>query len=835
MYVRLFRAHGTDRVAFVSTLPSSSGAGKMVQVARGPKRKSVVPKLFGPLEDAQAEEVFQRELDALLAEGFVYSGLGVLLSALDSKKRRKRTLAALRLGWMRQKAAVEPLLELAKKANEELPTLVDTLGELGDARAIVVARAAAERKLLSRRRSGVEALWKLGDAEGLADARNRALERLPPSVREALQNADVSTESAAAVAALHAVVAAVPVKDRGLAIDTLYELRTPLTVSAVRSLVKTEAIEKPHLWRYAKSVLKRSMSRFDFVTFGLLAHRIEALRKTAKGTVATLKSGLDGETKQMRVFGKKTQLYVIRSLWRYLVRLARYRPLWYAHAASEVLVHYRAEDERKPSGLSGRYASLYLFSKIVFGASTRFQVDHRRLKMLFKSSKHAAPPAGAREEACPEQWDAAPEAYVRVLAGATLPLVHEMGLRAVRANPKLLENASNASVVAMVGAPYEATVELAVGELRRRFDPASPDVELLRLLVADARQKVRAVGLEWLEASRDVWVRDAALVMELLSSEDPAARSAVAEHAVFALDGAGADARRSIAKAIYRWLLGKEPIEGAHDAHGRIGQVLSVEIAELARIDELVALLAHGSPAARNVAVGALARKPDAATLLGTARLVMLASDENGGVRAAAQAMLEAMLPELTKDPSPLFSLLEVPFEDARRFAKEMLSKRIDLGVLSFDALLGLADSNLKEAQDLGKELILARLEALPADKLIAALTQHPHRNIQRFALDLVVRRLQQGFVRLTALEEFFRGILLDANPDRAMKRTLIDFLGQRGLADEHQAAVAAKLLAEVAKSRTRYESERAIVAVAKIKVAFPHVDAPGFELEVPA
>jgi hypothetical protein len=388
----------------------------------------------------------------------------------------------------------------------------------------------------------------------------------------------------------------------------------------------------------------------------------------------------------------------------------------------------------------------------------------------------------------------------------------------------------------MVGAPHPQTVELALAELRRRFDPSAPDLEILRLLLAHARPNVKALGLEWLATSRAAWTKDPALVIELLASSDAVVRSTVADHAVQALDGAPPAARKAIALAIYRTLLTPEASEGAYDAHGRIGQLLAKEIAELGSIDELVSLLASGSPAGRGVALSALGEKPDAAALLGVARLAALAADENGGVRAAAQRMLEHLLAELNRDPSPLFTLLEAPFPDTRRFAKELLSRRVELGALSFEALLALCDSNLREAQDLGKELIQARLAALPPDKLIAALSQHPDRNIQRFALGLVAAHLQQGFTRLAALEQFFRSILLDVSPDRVMKKTVIELLARRGLADEHQAEVSVRLLAEAAISRTRFESERAMVALARIKVAFPHVDAPAFELtELPS
>lgn len=830
MYVCLFRAHGTDRVAYVSTQPSSS-AGVMVQVSRGKKRASVSAKLYGPFDDAEAATVFQRELDALLAEGFVASGLGALLSALDSKKRKKRALAAIRLAWLKQAAAVEPLLELAKKATEELPTVVDALGELGDARAIPVARAAAEKKLLSRRRAGVEALWKLGDSEGLADAKNRALERLPQAVRDVLAQADLESEHELAIAPLVAATAAVPVKDRGLVLDTLYELRTPLTVITTRRLLAVEPIAQPHLWRYAKSILKRAMLRFDFATFGILAHRIEILRKTESGTVASVKSGYDGDTKKMRIFSKKTQLYMIRALWRYLVRLARHRPLWYAHAAAEVLVHYSPTEEDAPRALSGRYAGLYLFSRIVFGSSVRFKVDHRALRLPFKDSKSAKVPAGVREEAYPGAWDASPDAYLRILSGASLALVHEIGLRGVKAHPEILASAPNATIVAMVGVTHPATVDLGLAELRRRFDPGAPNVEILRLLLSHHRPNVKALGLEWLEASRAVWTRDAVLVLGLLASPDGEIRSTVAEQAARALVDAPADVREAIARGVWDELQKPEQGEGGHDAYGRLGQLLAQEIATLVPVTSLVARLANGSPAARGVALAAISRKPDAVTLLGIDRLLLLAADETGGVRAAAFQLLELSIDELNRDPSGLFGLIELPFPDTRRFAKEMLATKVKVGAMSFEALLGLCDSNVREAQDLGKELIQARLSELPPERLIAALSQHPHRNIQRFALDLVVSHLQQGFTKLAALEQFFRSVLLDVVPDRKMKRTVLDFLAVRGVTDENQAEVAARLLAELAKSRTLSEAERAMVALAKIKIAFPEVQTPTFEL----
>ena len=68
-----------------------------------------------------------------------------------------------------------------------------------------------------------------------------------------------------------------------------------------------------------------------------------------------MKSGLDGETRTTRIFGRSTQAYVARASWRYLRRLAKHRPGWYAFAAAETLVCYTHDDEVPPSGLYGSW------------------------------------------------------------------------------------------------------------------------------------------------------------------------------------------------------------------------------------------------------------------------------------------------------------------------------------------------------------------------------------------------------------------------------------------------------------------------------------------------
>ncbi len=211
-------------------------------------------------------------------------------------------------------------------------------------------------------------------------------------------------------------------------------------------------------------------------------------------------------------------------------------------------------------------------------------------------------------------------------------------------------------------------------------------------------------------------------------------------------------------------------------------------------------------------------------------------SDHAGLPREAARALIVRRIAALRIDPSPLFNLLDSEWADMRAFASGLLKTEIDTSHLSLNALVGLADGAHTDVQDLAKELIGRRIAELPAQELLQKLLEHPHRNMRRYVLDLVLAHLKEGFVALSSTEEFFRTIFLDVSPDRSIKRDAIAFLRKRGMADEHQAEIAVRLLVEVVKSKTLFDFELALEALTQIKFAFldgdPRDAAPVLSIE---
>src|SRR5262249_9938998 len=104
-------------------------------------------------------------------------------------------------------------------------------------------------------------------------------------------------------------------------------------------------------------------------------------------------------------------------------------------------------------------------------------------------------------------------------------------------------------------------------------------------------------------------------------------------------------------------------------------------------------------------------------------------------------------------------------------------------------------------------------------------LVEHPHPNMRRFALELVVGHLPAGPEALARLEPFFRAALFDLWPDRRVKQRVLAFLVARGLEDERQAEAAAAILRDVGRVEGRADFERALEGLVRLKLAFPQVE----------
>jgi hypothetical protein len=172
---RFFRPAGSPRLAVISAEPVHGETGRFyVRTAIGDAVGALGGgQTYGPYAAAELTAVFAELTQQFVADGFFASGQHELLEKLSAGSAAVR--AAIRIGWRRTTGGCAALLAALTDARHDVCSIIDALGACGDAAAIPAVRPYAERKLLSRRRSAVEALYALGDEAGVAAARERAL------------------------------------------------------------------------------------------------------------------------------------------------------------------------------------------------------------------------------------------------------------------------------------------------------------------------------------------------------------------------------------------------------------------------------------------------------------------------------------------------------------------------------------------------------------------------------------------------------------------------------------------------------------------------------------
>ncbi len=737
-----------------------------------------------------------------------------LLAELDHESSAVRARTAIRLGWMDHPDACDAILSRLPDAVDELCSFVDALGMLGDPKAIPVVREIASRKLLSRRRSGVEALYKLNDVEGLVTVHERALAELPEYVRSQVEEAQSPDD------VIDALKHIGDPKRLGLYLDMLYELDDPVINRAIQLVLDQRAFDQPFLWRYVKSLLKRATLRGDYAMFGWLTHRIERQARKTKGRHATVKSGYDGKSRNTPIFRPKTQKFTRRANWRHLRKLAHYQPELYSKAAAEALIFYEEADLQIPVFRSGRFADCYLLHRILFDESTRFVLDDRRLRFLFRTANDTIAPPDVREEAYPELWDEFPLAYLRLLSAAKLPAIHEWAQVAIkRSHPDLLTQATPDELLGMLSAPVEETVKIALEELHRRFDPHAPDWELLDRLLKDNRPMGLEIARQWIEQTVPLWIGNLERCLKWLQSEDPETRELVINQITVFLTHP--DDKNRWADRIVELL--ESPDEENLEGPLRVARwVLLEELTDRLSVEQCLALIGKANPAIQGLAAAVLVRHPGVYTQLGEVQILALAEQETAAIRRAAQALIVQAEAEIQQNPAILFSLIESEWDDNRSLAAGLITSRIDWANANVEQLLGLLDSNRVDVQTLGQQLTENHLATFDPVLLVNRLTEHSHANMRRFAMRMVEEFLPDSAIALASVSDFFQKGLLDTWPSRKTKNRMLEFLALRGENDRGQAVYALQILETVLRSTTKVDFELALAAITRLKVAHP-------------
>lgn len=827
-----------DALAVLSVEPTAAGAW-LLRVARGASKALGTlssGQVYGPYASSEVAARFAEVEQLLRGEGYGDAFVSDVATRLASKDRGQRARAAIMLGWQGNPSALPLLLTAAETAKDEIGSVLEGLTRLpsSDPRVRELGRKYAERKLLSRRRSGVELLHAIGDEEGLVSVRKAALERLPDPLAQALAEADRQSTQRSVAEPLLSTIEALPLERRGVVLDVLYELNEPLTVALCRAQLESMAspksaarLELPHLFRYAKSVFKRAMLRGDAITFGKVVHALDVARRRTTGKTAKVKSGLDGEERSVRIFSPATQRWIVRAALRHLRRVAKHRPEDYARTAAELLVRYTEAD-------LAAFSESIVVHTLLQGRSARHKIS-RALKVGWKSAALAKTAPAEREEPFAELWDRWPAAYARLLEGEAERVVRH-GLSGIARHPAVVGQIALDALVALIKSRFVEVRTLARDEIARRAQTLAPEavLELLvKLLEGGGGSTELGVSLiRW----RSLLSEPRAAV-RVLCRREAEARSVLLREV---------DRELAVETSGTRQLLAAAMLERITKTVGpRASSAVSLDDPEIARLGVLLEILCgvlapqlegllsldeaflwlaldgvDGPDVVPYRMLGAAraALQPDD-VVLPAPRLLRLASEPLEAIRRAAHRLIAAAPPSL----SLLFQLLESPLSDTRAMACARIAT-LPPESLGIEGVSAMCDAVFADVQASGRALVLAHPTAFDASELAFRLAESPHPSMRRFALELAENHLRHGLVPLMRIESFARAVLLDAHPDRATKHRLLELLVKRGLESEDQAALVAGLLSSVVRTRITSDFDRILSGLARLSAVYPAI-----------
>jgi hypothetical protein len=812
--LRLYSNSQTPRVVLL-WLESASRSGEfLLRMATGAHKNELAGgHVFGPFGLADAEQALAERVAQYRAQGYQDNTQHDYLAQLTVADRKQRARAAIQLGWRKADGALAALLAAAAQATSEISSITDALGRLGIANEQVIAllREQAQKKLLSRRRSGVEALRALGDQQGLKLAFDEGVSRLPEALRAFVVDADLHLLSN--VEPLTAILSKLGANELGLSLDQLYEFDVPVAHAAVQALLANN-FERVHRWRYSKSILKRALLRGDADTFALIARAIEL--KGPSGARAQVKSGLDGQARMLPIYSRKTRAWLLRSLIRHLDRLGNFAPARYLQFAHAVLARTRYDDAHLPR--MGLFGSAVLMHRVLYPQPLL------KAKGLRRSGGRVLPqlsPITLETLPLAHVWRAHPNALLALLPACELTPVRQMLETAIQRDSSLL-NAADAALLSEL-LEFPSIRALVGAEITRRFNPAQPDMALCVALLRGSAA-ARAVALGLLAQSQQVWVLDENSVSQLLGIAEPQSQASAAQAVIQALAGVSSQLRSQQLQAQLPAL-----VDGEIDAHAARIEVLehfAQELAPMLASTHIAAMLEIPKPAVQSVAAALLVWRCDAIGEIGLARVIALGESSWPAVRKHAIAIVVRNLPILLADSAASVGLLRLAdsrFPDTRVAVFEVL-RQLDFSAFGFEAIVSLCDSNQLPVQQFARDWVRSHLPSVDATALLMRLVEHPHRTMQDFALELLEYHLPPGAPWLQTVHPFLRACLRRARMSRSGKDRVIRVLAKRGLLDAQQAEIAVAVFNDSLRSATVADREPLLAALTQTQLAYPNL-----------
>lgn len=438
--------------------------------------------------------------------------------------------------------------------------IAHALGQLGNSEALPVLKQLEENASTPEfvKRIAFESMWKLGDARTREELQQRAHDRLPTILQEAIATGNPETLTTTLQTYLDT-------KDYQpfQVLQPLYQTHLDITRPALHQFIRTAPLAPPS-FKPLRHLFKMAEYRHDAQFFGTLAwrfetgkafyqkesyavrlpdgnylHRYEWKHNRETRRYELVRDNLIEEQKRpdpRLAYNQDTRNYLRRRVWHTLDKLGERGDLKYIDLAVAVLLAYSDRDAQKVrekvryqwtrdwhridiKTYWDEYAGYFSFNHILYNNSPRYSWQFGWKAWKCKSNyKPGDAPPDTREEAFPELWNQRPDALLELLLKSKCHRVHQFAVKALQDNPDFCHQIPAQDLTALLSQPYPETTEFAFNLARERYTPENPDFDLVIAFLNCSFAPARTQAQEWIEANPDVFVASTEFLCQLLLS-----------------------------------------------------------------------------------------------------------------------------------------------------------------------------------------------------------------------------------------------------------------------------------------------------------------------------
>lgn len=557
--LKLYFQEGTSDKVYEIDL-CESGDGFLVNFRygrRGAALKEGTKTIF-PVPIAEAEKVFAALENEKRKKGYVTAGeapivaSGAAVSARPANDKRRKAIVKL----LRAAAAGE------EPEHWPLSRIIWRAGDLNITEAIPYIIKVADSSDAANIYSVVWAIGRCGTPNALGFLQNlREDKSLPEHVQHLVSEAILKfVDGKEKETLLNSILASLPrplqvsirAKDsrqfRKDLHELLFELKTASNDYLVGLYQLTRNEPQLHLvfldvlsqlrlehntFKYVRKIFKTAEMLQDYSTYGVLAKQFEKQPATYRSSIY-----MKPEHKLGRAFSNKTKSYLVRRVLRQLRKYGEASEKSFVELATEILLAFRDDQDLTPpyhtsqfryhyDQVSRRhtseeiktyfdsYASYLAFNYILFENSGRYQLQ-KTLYACVPPYMPGGETPSVREEAFPHLWNNAAEEIIQLLSRSKVGRVHEFALKVWKANPAFEEKVDNIHLIGWLQSYALSTQELALELVRKKYNPADPDTQLLIAMLDSNLEAARKQAELWMVTIRATLLNDTMFVTSLL-------------------------------------------------------------------------------------------------------------------------------------------------------------------------------------------------------------------------------------------------------------------------------------------------------------------------------